>query len=101
VTLRLANPKFVTGVEVNQDGSFCIPVTDNVVEMQITMRPGCVVITAMNLVDSPQFAGCKDECFVEVRIVTMKRFSQTDPVHFRNDYSLTGIDLHAWPLGIQ
>lgn len=101
LTLRLADAKFVACVEVDQNRSFCIQVTDNVVEMQITVRPSCFVIAALNLVDAPQFAGCKDECFTGVPIVTMKQCPQIDSPHFRNDHSPSGTNLDAWPLGIQ
>ena len=66
VTLRLADPKFVACVEVDENRSFRGRVTDDVVEMQIAVRPCAVVIAALNLVDSPQFAGCKDEGFGRV-----------------------------------
>jgi hypothetical protein len=101
VTLRLANEKFVTCIEVNQNGSLGIHVTDNVVEMQITVRPGCVVIAAVNLVNSPQFARRKDECFADVPVVTLKQRSQTGPVYFRNDDSVPGRGLHATTFGIE
>ena len=72
VTPPGAQTPFVVGVEVNEDSSLCTPVTDHVVEMQVTMRPRGCEVAALKLVDSAQFACGKDEGLVDRSLVAIE-----------------------------
>jgi hypothetical protein len=100
VPLRRADLKVVARVEINQNSSVGHPVIQNVVQMQITVRPCRLVPAAPNLVHSPQFAGGGGER-VDARFVAMEQLPQTDTGHFRNDHGRAGTDLHGWPLWVQ
>jgi hypothetical protein len=100
VTLRVAEPKVMARVEVNQNCSAGNRVIDNVVEMQIAVRPCLLVMAAGNLVDSLQLAGCRDER-VDARFLPMKQLPQTDTANFRNDHRRARTYFDGRPLRIQ
>lgn len=100
VTLRLAYPQVVSRVEVNQDCSFRNRVVQDVVEMQIAVRPCRLVIAAWNLVNSPQFAGGGDErCYVE--LACLEPLSQTGTANPGNDHGWSRTDLRACLTGVK
>jgi len=100
VTPRVAEPKVMASVEVNQKCSVGDQVIHNVVEMQIAVRPCLLVLAARNLVDSPQFAGCCDKR-IDARFIPMKQLPHTDTANFRNDHGRARTYFYARPLRIQ
>ena len=68
--------------------------------MQITVRPGGFVNAALNLVNAPQFAGCRDEC-ANFPFVAMQQMSRTDAADLANVQRVPGTERDCRPIGIQ
>ena len=101
VTLRGAVPRLMACVEVDEHRAFRGRVADDVVEMQIAMRPCAVEIAALNLMDPAHFAGGQDEGRGRVLVVAAKQGTQTAPAGFRNDHGAIGDGRHVGPVRIQ
>ncbi len=81
--------EFVADIEVDQGRPLPDHVAEDIVEMQITMRPLSAVVAARDLMDSAQFAGGKHQGRSHVRVVPTNHRPQTGPFHLGKDHRRT------------